>query len=83
MVEVRELGPEESAPEGAAWVLIDKEDGKFKVSGQAAGTDRPVFFSRPGFASAEEAMKASIAWADLLAVQILYVRGVREGENEQ
>ena len=81
MTEIRTLRDGDSVPEDAAWVSIKKEDGKFNVSGQAAGLDKPVFFAGPGFDTAEEAIKASVAWADLLGAGVLYVRGVGNDEG--
>ena len=74
MVEVRNLRNKENAPKSPAWVLIQKRGGGFSVSGVAKGKTIDAAFSPRGFDSAEKAIKASVAWADLLEIPVIYVK---------
>ena len=74
MVEVRNLKDHEAAPQTASWVLIEKTDGNFSVVGMAKGKTIDASFAPRGFESAESAIKASVAWADLLEIPVIYVR---------
>lgn len=74
MVEVLKLKADESAPNGAAWVLIQRQGELFAVNGVAKGNAIDASFAPQAFDSAEEAIKASVAWADLLEIPVIYVR---------
>jgi hypothetical protein len=74
MVEVLKLKADESSPTVAAWILIQKEGPHFAVSGVAKGKAIDASFAPRGFDSAENAIKASVAWADLLEIPVIYVR---------
>jgi hypothetical protein len=74
MVEVLTLKADESAPNAAAWILIQGKDDHFSVSGVAKGKAIDASFAPSGFDSAEKAIKASVAWADLLEIPVIYVR---------
>ena len=74
MVEVLKLKADESAPDAAAWVLIQRQGELFAVSGVAKGKTIDASFAPRGFDSAEEAIRASVAWADLLEIPVIYVR---------
>ena len=79
MVEVRNLKEEDAAPHTAAWILIQKTGGAFTVSGAAKGKTIDASFSPRGFDTAEKAIKASVAWADLLEIPVIYVREAGDG----
>ncbi len=74
MVEVRNLKDKETAPKSPAWVLIQKRGGGFSVCGVAKGKAIDAAFAPRGFDSAEKAIKASVAWADLLEIPVIYVK---------
>ena len=74
MVEVRNLRDDKMAPETAAWVLIQKTGENFSVSGMAKRNAIDASFAPRGFESAESAIKASVAWADLLEIPVIFVR---------
>jgi len=74
MVEVRNLKDDEIAPAAPAWVLIQKDGDHFAVRGVAKGKTVDASFAPRGFDSAERAIKASVAWADLLEIPVIYVR---------
>jgi hypothetical protein len=74
VVEVRNLQDNEIEPRGASWVLIEKMGGNFAVSGKAQGKAIDASFAPRGFDTAEQAIKASVTWADLLGIPIIYVR---------
>jgi hypothetical protein len=74
MVEVLKLKADESAPDAAAWILIQREGADYAVSGIARGKAIDASFAPRGFDSAETAIKASVAWADLLEIPVIYVR---------
>lgn len=75
MVEVRDIQTNETPPENGDWVLIEKVGTKFVANGSAAGT-RDVTFFKPGtFATADDAIAASVAWAVQNEVPVVYVRG--------
>jgi len=74
MVEVLKLKADESSPNVAAWILIQREGPHFAVSGVAKGKTIDASFAPRGFDSAENAIKASVAWADLLEIPVIYVR---------
>jgi hypothetical protein len=76
LVEVRNLADGEAAPSGAAWVLIEKVGETFAVNGQANGNSIAASFSPRGFDTGEAAIKASVAWADLLGIPLIYVKGL-------
>jgi hypothetical protein len=60
-------------PEGTAWIVIEREDNLFTIEGNVGKGVQPSFRSR-GIRSPELAIKASVAWADLLSIPRLYVR---------
>jgi hypothetical protein len=74
MVEVRNLNDNEVAPTASAWVLIQKRGDHFSVRGVAKGEAIDASFEPHGLDSAEKAIKASVVWADLLEIPVIYVR---------
>jgi hypothetical protein len=74
MVEVLRLKADESAPNAAAWILIQRTGDHFSVTGAAKGKAIDASFAPRGFDSAEKAIKASVVWADLLEIPVIYVR---------
>jgi hypothetical protein len=74
MMEVRNLRPDETQPSGPAWVLIEKIGDKYAVRGQANHKAVDASFAPSDFDTAEVAIKASVAWADLLGIPLLYVK---------
>jgi hypothetical protein len=77
VVEVRNLGSNQAGPDGAAWVLIEKVGDKYSVTGRASQKAIDASFAPREFDTAEEAIKASVVWADLLGIPVLYVRDSR------
>ena len=74
MVEVRNLQDSEKEPQGASWVLIEKTGDHFAVCGRAQGQAIDASFAPRGFDTAEQAIKASVTWADLLGIPVIYVK---------
>ena len=74
MVEVLRLRADEDAPNASAWILIQRKGEEFSVTGAARGKAIDASFAPRGFDSAEKAIKASVAWADLLEIPVIYVR---------
>jgi hypothetical protein len=74
VVEVRNLASHETAPKEAAWVLIERSGERFDVVGQARGAAIDAAFAPRGLETAEAAIKAAVAWADLLGISVLYVK---------
>ena len=74
MVEVRNLQGDKVEPRGVSWVLIEKFGENFTVCGKAQGKAIDASFAPRGFDTAEQAIKASVTWADLLGIPIIYVR---------
>jgi hypothetical protein len=72
-VEVRRLTGE-MAPNGAAWVLIEKEGEGFAICGRAHRSAIDASFVSHGLNTPEVAIRASVAWADLLDIPLLFVR---------
>ena len=72
-MEVRNLD-NTTDPEGGAWIMIEREDDLFTIKGNFGKGPQPSFESR-GIRSPELAIEASVAWADLLSIPRLYVRG--------
>jgi hypothetical protein len=77
MVEVLNLTDGEAEPDGAAWVLIEKKADEYIITGRASGRTIDASFAPCGFDTAEAAIKASVAWADLLGIPVIYVRDGR------
>jgi hypothetical protein len=61
-------------PKGAAWILIEKDGGRFALSGRACRGRIDASFTSRGLDTPEAAIKASVAWADLLDIPLIYVR---------
>jgi hypothetical protein len=74
VVEVRNLQDSESEPQGTSWVLIEKMGDNFAVCGRAQGKAIDASFAPRGFDTAEQAIKASVTWADLLGIPVIYVK---------
>ena len=72
-VEVRNLFGE-TAPQGASWILIEKDGSRFAISGKACRGTIDASFASRGLDTPEAAIKASVAWADLLDIPLIYVR---------
>jgi len=64
----------ETSPKGSACVLIEKEDDRFTVSGKACRGTIDASFASRGLDTPEAAIKASVVWADLLDIPLIYVR---------
>ena len=73
IVEIRGLAGDMS-PKGAAWVLIEKAGDRYAITGRAQRESIDAFFAPRAVESAEIAIKASVAWADLLGIPLIYVR---------
>jgi hypothetical protein len=74
VVEVRNLQGDVGEPKGGSWVLIEKMGDNFSVSGKAQGKTIDASFAPRGFDTAEQAIKASVTWADLLGIPVIYVK---------
>jgi hypothetical protein len=73
IVEIRGLAGDMS-PKGAAWILIEKAGDRYAITGRAQRESIDAFFAPRGAESAEIAIRASVAWADLLGIPLIYVR---------
>jgi hypothetical protein len=75
MVEVRRLKQTEAfPPPGRAWILIEKRDGLYFVRGQSKDASVEASLGATGTDSAAVAIRGAEAWADLLMVDVVYVR---------
>ena len=77
-MEVRKLD-NATNPDGGAWIVIEQEDDQFTIIGKVGKGSPPSFWAR-GIHSPELAIRASVAWADLLSIPRLYVRE-RQGQR--
>lgn len=74
MVEILRLDEVDVFPESDAWILIEKRETLYFVRGQAGGMTVEASLAATGIDSADVAIRAALAWADLLTVPIIYVR---------
>jgi hypothetical protein len=72
-VEVRNLFGD-TAPKGVAWILIEKKAEGFAISGKAHRTSIAASFASHGLDPPEAAIRASVAWADLLDIPLIYIK---------
>jgi hypothetical protein len=81
VVEVRNLHDNDGEPKETSWVLIEKMGENFSVTGKAQGKTIDASFAPRGFDTAEQAIKASVTWADLLGIPVIYVREPGQAPN--
>jgi hypothetical protein len=74
VVEVHNLRREAPKPKGDRWILIEKRDHRYFITGQSNGRPIDASAASAGFNTPDEAIRAAETWADLLEVPILYVR---------
>jgi hypothetical protein len=74
VVELRSLKRDIHAPDGGAWVLIEKRDGRYHITGRQNGASVDASVWPPPVDDPRAAMQVATAWADLLSVPFLYVR---------
>jgi hypothetical protein len=74
VVKVRNLQDDAVEPRGVSRVLIEKLGENCTVCGKAQGKAIDASFAPRGFDTAEQAIKASVTWADLLGIPIVYLR---------
>jgi hypothetical protein len=74
VVELRSLGRDEDSPDGKSWVLVEKRDGRYYVSGRQNGGSVDASVSPAGVDTPSAAIRAAADWADLLSIPYLYVR---------
>jgi hypothetical protein len=54
--------------------LIEKAGDRYAITGRAQRESIDAFLAPRAVESAEVAIKASVAWADLLGIPLIYVR---------
>jgi hypothetical protein len=74
VVEILKLNATDDFPGGDAWILIEQREGLYFVRGQARGMTVEASLAATGMDSSEVAIRAALAWADLLTVPFIYVR---------
>ena len=74
MVEVRNLGRDDEEPTGDSWVLIEKRGGLYFITGRQNAEALEASVAPSGVDTPEAAIHAATAWADLLAIPLLYIR---------
>lgn len=74
MTQVQDIEKSESPPENEDWVLIEATEGKFVASGSLTAIDGPAFFKPAPFGTLDEAVTASLLWAEQNEVPFVYVR---------
>jgi hypothetical protein len=77
MVEVRDIGINETAPDADCVVIERAGGGRFRANGSVAGKANASFWTPPNFDSIEAAIQASITWATANDVPVVYVKGIR------
>jgi hypothetical protein len=76
MVEIREIPNDELPPEDVDCVLIEKSGSKFVAKGSVGAPRSPTFYTPPAFPALEAAIEASMSWADLNDVPVIYIKGL-------
>ena len=74
MIELRSLRHDVETPEGEAWVLIERRDGVYFITGRKNGCSVDADVTPSGFDTPQAAMRAAEGWADLLSVTLIYMR---------
>ncbi|WP_271898320.1 hypothetical protein [Candidatus Phyllobacterium onerii] len=74
MTQVQDIEKSDIPPENEDWVLIEVTDGKFVASGSLTAIDGPAFFKPAPFETLDEAVTASLLWAEQNDVPFVYVR---------
>jgi hypothetical protein len=74
MTQVKDIENSETPPQNEDWVLIEETDGKFVASGSLSAIDGPAFFKPAPFDTLDEAVTASLVWAEPNGVPFVYVR---------
>jgi hypothetical protein len=74
MTQVKDIENSESPPKNEDCVLIEAADGKFVASGSLSAIDGPAFFKPAPFETLDEAVTASLVWAEQNEVPFVYVR---------
>jgi hypothetical protein len=75
VVEIRRLKQTEPfPPPGRAWILIEKQGDLYFVRGRSKDASVDASLGATGTDSAAVAIRGAEAWADLLMVDVVYVR---------
>jgi hypothetical protein len=74
MVEVREIEKDEALPDGE-WVVIEpRGNWSYVANGSVGGKNEATFFTPPAFTTLDDAINASLIWAEQNEVSIVYVK---------
>lgn len=68
------LSETDAFPDGDAWIFIEKRGALYFVRGRARGMTIEASLAAAGIDSAGVAIRAALAWADLLTFSIICVR---------
>lgn len=74
MTQIKDIDGASKPPEKEDWVLIEKVDGKFVADGSLSAIDGPAYFQPEPFDTLDEAVTASLAWAEQNEIPFVYVR---------
>lgn len=77
MTQLKDIDGASKPPEKEDWVLIEKVDGKFVADGSLSAIDGPAYFQPEPFDTLDEAVTASLAWAELNDIPFVCVRGTK------
>jgi hypothetical protein len=77
MVEFRSL--DRHSPRGDDWVVIEKRDDRYFLTGRANGRSVEPRASPNGFGDPRDAMQAALWWAEYLEAPIIYLKMRRSG----
>jgi hypothetical protein len=76
MVALRSLGRFDRSPSGDSWILIEECGGRYFITGKQRATAADISIAPAPAHTPAAAIRGAISWADLLAVQVIYVREV-------
>ena len=74
MTQVKDIETRDTLPEGGDCVLIEKANGKFVANGSVTAIDGAGVFEPEPFDTLDEAVTASLVWAEENDVPFVYVR---------
>jgi hypothetical protein len=83
MAEVQNIAKGASPPEDQPRIVIEHAGGRFVANGFSPGKAPGAFWAPPAFESLEDAIEASIAWADQNNVATVYVKGTRANRTRE
>ncbi|WP_271899280.1 hypothetical protein [Candidatus Phyllobacterium onerii] len=77
MTELRDIDNLATPPEVGDWVLIERDGEKFIASGPVNGTRKASFFKPTPFDTLDQAVTASLVWAEQNEVPFVYIRAAQ------